>query len=72
MNKQFVLTFCSLTIYIIGLFFFLLSMAFWNKDLLLISLTQIMAGTVSYSLIEYPQNLPTYLKTKKTLFKRKW
>ncbi len=56
----------SLVILITGLFYFLISISYFREDLLILSLTQMMAGSCGFFLLDKDtQKYPQYLKTKK-------
>ena len=64
MNKLFFLRVSCLVVMIIGNFFFLISMIYFNQDLLIVSLSQMMSGSVGFFLLD-TQKVPHSLYTKK-------
>ena len=68
MNKSDSLKICCLVILLFGLSSLLLSMAYFEEDLLLLGLSQMMIGSCGFYILEknnVPQKLPQSLKRKK-------
>ncbi|KKN67360.1 hypothetical protein LCGC14_0462240 [marine sediment metagenome] len=69
MTSKSLLKILFLTLIITGAFTFLISMSYYNKNIMFLALVQMMDGSLGYYILEkfpQPQKLPHSLKSKKT------